>query len=226
MPKYDCREAEDDFGQPKETFPRGPSNEQTLLTELGSVKRALEKTAWNERELEGSLAMARQHITLLQIERDKLLTFKDWVHAYLNVHDVPDHPPGTHGAEGCRIGDRMDWLMAKLANAEQAVDHIAAEVKAESEEIYRHLEQCRIDRDDWKARCEATEKDAKENWDGWQESMAGHKECLALCVRQAEQIRRLREALEWALSQTHIYASANPGHDAARAILKETAPNA
>ncbi len=56
----------------KETFPRGPSNEQTLITELGEVKRALEKSAWDERELEGSLAMARQHIALLQKERDAL----------------------------------------------------------------------------------------------------------------------------------------------------------
>jgi hypothetical protein len=44
-------------------------------------------------------------------ERDKLQRFKDWVHKYLDDHGVPHHPPGTHGAEGCRIGDRMDWLM-------------------------------------------------------------------------------------------------------------------
>lgn len=49
----------------------------------------------------------------LAAERDKLQAFKDWVHAYLDSHDVPHHPPGTHGAAGCRIGDRMDWLMAE-----------------------------------------------------------------------------------------------------------------
>lgn len=43
----------------------------------------------------------------------KLHAFKDWVHAYLDRHGVPHHPPGPHGAEGCRIGDRMDWLMAQ-----------------------------------------------------------------------------------------------------------------
>lgn len=54
--------------------------------------------------LEQQLAQARQ-------ERDKLQAFKDWVHNYLDRHGVPHHPPGTHGAAGCRIGDRMDWLM-------------------------------------------------------------------------------------------------------------------
>ena len=48
-------------------------------------------------------------------ERQK---FKDWVHNYLDTHGVPHHPPGTHGEHGCRIGDRMDWLMEQLANKE------------------------------------------------------------------------------------------------------------
>jgi NTP pyrophosphatase (non-canonical NTP hydrolase) len=48
----------------------------------------------------------------------KLQRFKDWIHAYLDAQGVPHHPPGTHGAEGCRIGDRMDWLMDRLRKAE------------------------------------------------------------------------------------------------------------
>lgn len=43
--------------------------------------------------------------------------FKQWVHDYLDAQCVPYHPPGIHGAEGCRIGDRMDWLMARLREA-------------------------------------------------------------------------------------------------------------
>lgn len=54
-------------------------------------------------------------------ERDKLQAFKDWVHSYLDTHGVPHHPPGTHGAEGCRIGDRMDWLMAQLAASRKRI---------------------------------------------------------------------------------------------------------
>lgn len=57
----------------------------------------------------------------LKAERDKLQAFKDWVHAYLDGQGVPHHPSGTHGAAGCRIGDRMDWLMERLRTAEAEV---------------------------------------------------------------------------------------------------------
>ncbi len=63
----------------------------------------------------------------LRAERDRLQAFKTWVHTYLDTHCVPHHPPGTHGEHGCRIGDRMDWVMAKLAKSEAerdlTVDH-------------------------------------------------------------------------------------------------------
>ena len=58
-----------------------------------------------------------EEIKTLQSERDKLAAFKSWVHSYLDVHGVPHHPPGTHGAEGCRIGDRLDWVFAQLEHA-------------------------------------------------------------------------------------------------------------
>lgn len=54
----------------------------------------------------------------LLAEVDRLQAFKTWVHAYLDSQGVPHHPPGTHGAAGCRIGDRMDWLMERLRGAE------------------------------------------------------------------------------------------------------------
>jgi hypothetical protein len=47
-------------------------------------------------------------------EIERLQAFKDWVHDYLDAHGVPHHPPGTHGAEGCRIGDRMDWVFERV----------------------------------------------------------------------------------------------------------------
>jgi hypothetical protein len=57
----------------------------------------------------------------LAAQAKKLQAFKDWVHGYLDAHGVPHHPPGPHGAEGCRIGDRMDWLMAKLAELKAVI---------------------------------------------------------------------------------------------------------
>ncbi len=62
--------------------------------------------------------------------REKLQAFKDWVHSYLDGVGVPHHPPGTHGAAGCRIGDRMDWLMDgyKATNRELAAVRAARPV--------------------------------------------------------------------------------------------------
>ena len=57
-----------------------------------------------------------------QAEVARLQAFKSWVHAYLDSHGVPHHPPGTHGAEGCRIGDRLDWLLRRAAEAGEESD--------------------------------------------------------------------------------------------------------
>lgn len=55
-----------------------------------------------------------EKIDAMTAERDKLAAFKAWVHSFLDVKGIPHHPPGTHGAEGCRIGDRMDYVFAKM----------------------------------------------------------------------------------------------------------------
>lgn len=68
--------------------------------------------------LEGRFESLTAELDAVQKERDALQRFKSWVHNYLDQHDVPHHPPGTHGAEGCRIGDRMDWLTSKLDTAQ------------------------------------------------------------------------------------------------------------
>ncbi len=69
--------------------------------------------------------------------------FKDWVHAYLDAHGVPHHPPGTHGAEGCRIGDRLDWLIKALStsSAEDALRSENEAMRAEIERLRGELEQ-------------------------------------------------------------------------------------
>jgi hypothetical protein len=61
---------------------------------------------------------------------DHLQAFKDWCHSYLDAHGVPHHPPGSHGTEGCRIGDRMDWLVARLRAAESGRDRLREALRA------------------------------------------------------------------------------------------------
>lgn len=53
-------------------------------------------------------------IQRLRAERDKLQAFKNWTHSFLDGKGIPHHPPGTHGAAGCRIGDRMDYVFAEM----------------------------------------------------------------------------------------------------------------
>ena len=46
------------------------------------------------------------------------LRFKRWVHAFLDNAGVPkEFPDGKHTKEGCRIGDRMEWLKANGGKA-------------------------------------------------------------------------------------------------------------
>lgn len=46
-------------------------------------------------------------------QRDALLGFKRFVHRRLDEAGVPTHPDGPHSKEGCRIGDRLDLVLAQ-----------------------------------------------------------------------------------------------------------------
>ena len=55
----------------------------------------------------------------LKSERDKLQAFKDFVHRRLDTAGVPANPePPKHALEGCRIGDRLDWIVEKVERCE------------------------------------------------------------------------------------------------------------
>ncbi len=44
----------------------------------------------------------------------RLQAFKDYVHARLDAAAIPTHPNGEHSKAGCRIGDRLDIVVAAL----------------------------------------------------------------------------------------------------------------
>ena len=83
----------------------------SLPTSVGEPCIEVNGRLWKKSEIEKALA-----------ERDKLQAFKDWVHTYLDTHNVPHHPPGVHGAAGCRIGDRMDWLMSQVQEVRMSTE--------------------------------------------------------------------------------------------------------
>lgn len=47
----------------------------------------------------------------LQLEQAKLKDFKEYVHQRLDQAGIPTHPSGLHSAAGCRIGDRLDFVL-------------------------------------------------------------------------------------------------------------------
>lgn len=49
----------------------------------------------------------------IEAERDALMAFKAYVHTRLDDAGVPTHPEGPHSAAGCRIGDRLDIVLAE-----------------------------------------------------------------------------------------------------------------
>lgn len=51
---------------------------------------------------------------LLAAELVSLRAFKAYVHARLDAAGVPTHPDGEHSKAGCRIGDRLDIVVAAL----------------------------------------------------------------------------------------------------------------
>lgn len=54
-------------------------------------------------------------------ELEQAKAFKDFMHRRLDSAGVPkEFPDGKHTKEGCRIGDRLDWVLERSAELEQA----------------------------------------------------------------------------------------------------------
>lgn len=90
---------------------------------------------------EGLLAVKitqlQQEAFRLKKERDRLQAFKDYVHTRLDVFGVPIEPPNNevlmHQREGCRIGDRLDWLITRyneMADLKRKLDPILTNLEA------------------------------------------------------------------------------------------------
>lgn len=55
----------------------------------------------------------RAHIAALEAELDALQAFKIYVHNRLTLAGIATHPDGPHTKQGCRIGDRLDIVLAE-----------------------------------------------------------------------------------------------------------------
>lgn len=103
----------------------------TLIQNEGTLPASVEEAAFELVTLAKALA----------VKCDKLQAFKDWVHNYLDAQDVPkEFPDGTHTKCGCRIGDRMDWLVAQLREAQARCEGLSERVAKQSDQLSRNAE--------------------------------------------------------------------------------------
>lgn len=72
-------------------------------------------------EYEDRLAAHRDELAKVTAERDKLKKFKEYVHARLDAAGVPTDPDSPHKAEGCRIGGRLDIVLAGARAVEMCI---------------------------------------------------------------------------------------------------------
>ncbi len=63
-------------------------------------------------EVRGPFIGPVEDVAALKAAHDKLARFKAYVHDRLDAAGVPVDPESAHKAEGCRIGGRLDWLLA------------------------------------------------------------------------------------------------------------------
>lgn len=84
-----------------ETMAEAAAKWRKLVVELGASGNTLTADELTER------------FYALRAERDRLQAFKDYAHKRLDDAGVPVDPESSHRAEGCRIGGRLDLVLAK-----------------------------------------------------------------------------------------------------------------
>lgn len=98
-----------------------------MLAELVDATRCAKRGAYANDErltraafaIQDELDRLRADIARLTAELAARQAFKDYVHTRLDDAGVPVDPPSPHRDAGCRIGGRLDWLLAELAAAKE-----------------------------------------------------------------------------------------------------------
>lgn len=99
-----------------------------LISEaVALMRRAKSAPAQPERIHVHKVTQTGEHFCETQCEeRKKLQAFKDYVHQRLDDAGVPPNPsPPKHALHGCRIGDRLDWVLAAEPPAPSAAAGVA-----------------------------------------------------------------------------------------------------
>jgi NTP pyrophosphatase (non-canonical NTP hydrolase) len=88
------------------------SRERVDLQEvLNKVWEKVQKRDWEKNKKDAHEVAEEQY----QDELQKARKFKEFVHERLDKMGVPQNfPDGPHTKDGCRIGDRLDWVEKRL----------------------------------------------------------------------------------------------------------------
>lgn len=96
----------------------GPASAYVESTRNDALKAEVE--AAHKQRAEEVMEYVRRNRTLKAEVAGQ--AFKAFVHRRLDTAGVPENPePPKHALEGCRIGDRLDWIVAKVQRYEDLI---------------------------------------------------------------------------------------------------------
>lgn len=105
--------------------------------ELGKAASIAHLCRNEVQDTDAALVDANERTARYKTERDKLQEFKAYVHARLDAAGVTVDPESPHKAEGCRIGGRLDEVLADLEHQKKLVTALTYRVAAQSELLAR-----------------------------------------------------------------------------------------
>lgn len=157
------------------------------------------------RELLKRNVVLSDQIAALRTELAKLAAFKTFVHGRLDAGGVPADPPGPHRDEGCRVGQRLDWLFADRDTWKAALTDVAdgmpaihrgnEELLAGQREVKVRVQMLVAERDAAIARAARSEASAQSACDDLRQQMATTdavvKERDALAPDKAKLVQRI-----------------------------------
>lgn len=100
-----------------DTTPNGTTDAEAAATRIMSAMNSMDAVSiGNPRDIRlvcEAVARLTREVGRLRAERDTLAKFKSYVHKRLDDAGVPVDPDSPHKAEGCRVGGRLDYVLAQ-----------------------------------------------------------------------------------------------------------------
>lgn len=130
-----------DYWWSVDRLPHAAKDVRAVSSALPALIARVRELEANDTMLRGIVAegmdryeLAHAEIARLSNALDDAQKFKAYVHKRLDDAGIDTHPDGPHSKEGCRVGDRLDIALSKLARVREQDAKLAA-VRAECEKM-------------------------------------------------------------------------------------------